>query len=86
MSIIFWDMMLCSPLSFSRRFGETYRLHLQGRRNKFSTNQQAGGNPTYFLDIQNIWTPSLCITGITVYEYESKLISHEETKYTYEES
>jgi hypothetical protein len=23
-------------LSFNRRFGETYRLHLQGRRNMFS--------------------------------------------------
>jgi hypothetical protein len=26
----------CSPLSFNRRFGGTYRLHLQGRRNRFS--------------------------------------------------
>jgi hypothetical protein len=31
-SIIFWDMTPCSPLSFTRRFGGTYRLHLQGRR------------------------------------------------------
>jgi hypothetical protein len=29
-SIIFWDMMPCSPLSFNRRFGGTYHLHLQG--------------------------------------------------------
>jgi hypothetical protein len=35
-SIIFWNMTLCSPLSFSRCFGGTYRLHLQGRRNRFS--------------------------------------------------
>jgi hypothetical protein len=35
-SIIFWDMTPCSPLSANRRFGGTYRLHLQGRRNKFS--------------------------------------------------
>jgi hypothetical protein len=35
-SIIIWDMMPCSPLSFNRRFGGTYRLHLQGRRNRFS--------------------------------------------------
>jgi hypothetical protein len=27
-SIIFWVMTPCSPLSFDRRFGETYRLHL----------------------------------------------------------
>jgi hypothetical protein len=30
-NIIFWDITPCSPLSFNRRFGETYRLHLQGR-------------------------------------------------------
>jgi hypothetical protein len=35
-TIIFWDMTLCSPMSFNRRFGGTYRLHLQGRRNRFS--------------------------------------------------
>jgi hypothetical protein len=26
----------CSPLGVNRRFGGTYRLHLQGRKNKFS--------------------------------------------------
>jgi hypothetical protein len=35
-SIIFWDMTPCSPLSVNRRFGGTYRLRLQGRRNMFS--------------------------------------------------
>jgi hypothetical protein len=35
-SIIFWDTTPCSPLSANRRFGGTHRLHLQGRRNKFS--------------------------------------------------
>jgi hypothetical protein len=35
-SIFFWDMMPCSPLSCARRSGGTYRLHLQGRRNRFS--------------------------------------------------
>jgi hypothetical protein len=29
-SIIFWDMTPCSLLSCNRRFGGTYRLHLQG--------------------------------------------------------
>jgi hypothetical protein len=29
-SVIFWDMTPCSPLSCTRRFGGTYRLHLQG--------------------------------------------------------
>jgi hypothetical protein len=39
-SIIFWDVMSCTLLSCNRRFGGTYRLHLQGRRNNFSKNQQ----------------------------------------------
>jgi hypothetical protein len=39
-SIIFWDVTPCSLLSCNRRFGRIYRLHLQGRRNNFSKNQQ----------------------------------------------
>jgi hypothetical protein len=39
-SIIFWDVTPCSLLSCNRRFGGTYRLHLQGRRKHFSKNQQ----------------------------------------------
>jgi hypothetical protein len=35
-SIIFWNMTSCSPLSLNRRFGGTYRLHIQGGRNRFS--------------------------------------------------
>jgi hypothetical protein len=31
----------CSPASFNLRFGGIYRLHLQGRINKFSKNQLA---------------------------------------------
>jgi hypothetical protein len=34
--INFWDISPCSPLSVNRRFGGTYRLHLQSRRNNFS--------------------------------------------------
>jgi hypothetical protein len=42
-STIFWDMTLCSPLSCNRRFGGTYRLHLQGRRIiSARTSRQAG--------------------------------------------
>jgi hypothetical protein len=41
MSIIFWDMTPCIQLSFNWRSRGTYRLHLQGRRKKFSKNQQA---------------------------------------------
>jgi hypothetical protein len=35
-STIFWDITPCSPVSDNRRFGGTYRLHLQGRNNKLS--------------------------------------------------
>jgi uncharacterized protein YfaT (DUF1175 family) len=35
-SILFWDMTPCSPLSFNQHFTGTYRLYLQGRRNRFS--------------------------------------------------
>jgi hypothetical protein len=31
-STIFWDVTPCSPSSVNRSFGETYRLHLQGRK------------------------------------------------------
>jgi hypothetical protein len=34
-SIIFWDMTPCSLLSCNRRFGGTYRLHIQGRAELF---------------------------------------------------
>jgi hypothetical protein len=29
-SSIFWDITPCTPLKVNRRFGGTYRLHLQG--------------------------------------------------------
>jgi hypothetical protein len=35
-STIFCDITLCSPLSVNRRFGGTYRLHLQVRKKKLS--------------------------------------------------
>jgi hypothetical protein len=31
-SNVFWYMTSCNVVDFSGRFGETYRLHLQGRR------------------------------------------------------
>jgi hypothetical protein len=40
-STIFWDITLCSPLNVNRRFGGTYRLHLQGRRISWARNQQS---------------------------------------------
>jgi hypothetical protein len=35
-NINFWDITPYNPLSVNRRFGGTYRLHRQGRRNNFS--------------------------------------------------
>jgi hypothetical protein len=35
-STIFWDITPRSLLSVNRRFGGTYRLHLQGGKNNFS--------------------------------------------------
>jgi hypothetical protein len=35
-STTFWDIMPCSPLSVNRHFGGTYRLYLQGRKNRLS--------------------------------------------------
>jgi hypothetical protein len=35
-STIFWDITPCSLLSVNRRFGRTYRLYLQGRKNQLS--------------------------------------------------
>jgi hypothetical protein len=35
-----WGITLCSPLKVNRRFGGTYRLHLQGRRISRARNQR----------------------------------------------
>jgi hypothetical protein len=50
-SIILWDITPCSPLSFNRCYGGTYRLHLQGRRIVQQTSEQAGGKQNTFLRI-----------------------------------
>jgi hypothetical protein len=47
-SIFFWDMTPCSALSGTRRFGGTYRLHLQGRRIFQESSEQASGKPTHY--------------------------------------
>jgi hypothetical protein len=39
-SIIFCDITPCSPLKVNRRFGGTYRLHLQGRKISRARNQR----------------------------------------------
>jgi hypothetical protein len=40
---IFWNITLCSPVRINRRFGGTYRLHLQSRRiNQTGFQHEAG--------------------------------------------
>jgi hypothetical protein len=55
-STIFWDITPCSPLKFNRRFGETYRLHLQCRKMSRARNQresrwQAENSAGFFLSL-----------------------------------
>jgi hypothetical protein len=50
-SFVFWDRTPCSPLKVNRRFGEIYRLHIQGRRISQERNQyEAGSSSTSFFD------------------------------------
>jgi hypothetical protein len=65
-SIILWDMPPCSPLSFNRRFGRTYRLHLQGRRNKFSKKPASKQMASFFVNIliPPLLAPRIPNTGI----------------------
>jgi hypothetical protein len=49
--ITFWDIIPCSQLSVDRRFGGTYRLHLQGSINELSK------KPTWKqMESRNWWT------------------------------
>lgn len=40
-STIFWDAMWCSPVEVQKRFDCTYCLHVQGRRESHTSNQEA---------------------------------------------
>jgi hypothetical protein len=53
----------CSLLSCNRRFGGTYRLHLQGRRNNFSKNQDLLP-PAYLLVFAEITSSTLKMEAI----------------------
>jgi hypothetical protein len=51
-STIFWDITPCSPLSVNWRFGGTYRLHLQDRKNKLGKKlvwKQVASRSLFFL-------------------------------------
>jgi hypothetical protein len=43
-SSIFWDLTPCSPLKVNRRFGGTFRFHVQGRRISQVRNQREAGS------------------------------------------
>jgi hypothetical protein len=79
-----WDMTPCSPLSFNRRFGGTYRLHPQGRRNRFSkpSKQEASlelnalhgviSQKMMLFKLYYCWASGLAViqTGYLAYHYE----------------
>jgi hypothetical protein len=44
-----WNITSCSPLSVNRRFGETCRLDLEGRRVSQARNQQAASRACHSL-------------------------------------
>jgi hypothetical protein len=64
-SIIFCDVTPCSLLSCNRRFGGTYRLHLEGWRNNFSKNQRAEClPPAYLLVLAEIISSTLKVEAV----------------------
>jgi hypothetical protein len=52
-STIFWDITPCSLFKVNRRFGGTYRLNLQGRRNKFSKKTSSKQVANDFFDLED---------------------------------
>jgi hypothetical protein len=74
-SIIFWDVTPCSLLSCNRRFGGTYRLHLQGRKNNFCF------PPAYLLFLAEIISSTLkmeviCSSETSVVTQQGYTASH----------
>jgi hypothetical protein len=62
-SSLFWDMTPCSPVKVNRRFGRTYRLHLEGRRVSQARNQHvAGSQQRATLMVAGYWLVSCIVT------------------------
>jgi hypothetical protein len=62
-SSVFWDITPCSPLSVNRRFGGSYRLHLQGRKISQARNRcQAGSKENSGL----LKTEATCFSEMSV--------------------
>jgi hypothetical protein len=67
-NFIFWDMTPCNQAKVNRRFGGTYRLHLQGRSKKLAWNHRCE-------NLKSKW----CITSLNV--SLSKFICEEDSSY-----
>jgi hypothetical protein len=61
-SSTFWVITLCSPLKLNRRFGGTFRLHLQGRRINRERNQRSFETSVDFQRITLRYIPEYSIT------------------------
>jgi hypothetical protein len=48
-SYIFWDITPCNPLEANKRFGETCRLHLQGRTTRQARNHHEAGSKEVYI-------------------------------------
>jgi hypothetical protein len=74
-STIFWDISPCGPLSVNRRFGGTYRLHLQGQ-NKYchalGDRRRGIGLTIGFITIVHSSTIQLSLSGLPQ-SYNSRL-------------
>jgi hypothetical protein len=81
-STIFWDITPCSPLSVNRRFGGTYRLHLQGRSEQETSvkgvnQRQLTLNVLYGVISQKIILFSKILSGYPVFlaKFEPNLLN-----------
>jgi hypothetical protein len=68
-----WDIKPCSPLKDTRRFGETYRFHLQGRKIGQVRNQhEEGGKQKPFLLVSR-WAFSSSLKLQATYSFRTSL-------------
>jgi hypothetical protein len=63
-SSIFWDILPCTLLKANRRFGRTYRLHLQGRRLSKARNQHEEINNLIYIGFKARMIKILLTQGI----------------------
>jgi hypothetical protein len=81
-SSIYWNITPCSPLKVNRRFGETYRLHLQGRR----ISEKAGGKQTsYAVYFSTLKMEAICysVTSLDFQRTTRRYVSEDGTFNTF---